>query len=60
MESFLKLYGFCRNIAFVGFTAAAVLISHVVWLGCQAAPPVEVFDRLCWALVALIAGVAML
>jgi hypothetical protein len=59
MEAFLKLYGFCRNIAFVGLAAAALLIAHAVWLLSHAAPAVEILDRLWWALVALIAGVVM-
>jgi hypothetical protein len=60
MESFLKLYGFCRNIAFVGFAAAALLVGHAIWLASHAAPAVELVDRLWWALLALIAGVVML
>jgi hypothetical protein len=60
MESFLKLYGFCRNIALVGLAAAALLIADAVWRLSHAAPAVEILDRLCWALIALIGGVAML
>jgi hypothetical protein len=60
MESFLKLYGFCRNVAFVGLAAAVLLLSHAVWLVYHAAQAAEVLDRLWWALVALLAGGVML
>jgi hypothetical protein len=60
MEGFLKLYGFCRNIAFVGMAAAPLLIAHAVWLLSHAAPAVEILDRLWWAIAVLIVGVVML
>ncbi len=60
MASFLKLYGFCRNIAFVGLIAAVLLTSKAIWLVPQAAPQGEILDRLMWATVALIAGLVML
>src|SRR5690606_3896645 len=60
MESFLRLYSFCRNVAFVGLAVAALLLAHAVWLLSRGAPGSEVLDRLWWVVIALLIGVAML
>jgi hypothetical protein len=59
LEGFLKLYGFCRNIAFVGFAGAALLISQAIWLMCYDWSAVDVLDRFSWGFGALVIGVAM-
>jgi hypothetical protein len=45
LEAFLKLYGFCRNIAFIGFTGAVLLLSQAIWLVCYDRAAVEALDR---------------
>jgi hypothetical protein len=59
LEAFLKLYGFCRNIAFVGFAGAVLIIGQAIWSMCYGPSAVDVLDRLSWALGALVVGVAM-
>jgi len=59
MEAFLKLYGFCRNVAFVslvGACALAVEAIRLLWLGSNSAA----LSRLYWSSGALVIGVAML
>lgn len=56
METFLKLYGFCRNIAFVALAGSIILaMSVVLSVGSGSTSP-----RLTWAAIAFTAGVGML
>jgi hypothetical protein len=52
MDNFLNLYGFCRNIALVGFIDAAVFY----WSYLQPTGPAE---HLLWARFALVIGIGM-
>jgi hypothetical protein len=59
MDAFLKLYGFCRNIAFVGVASAALIGVGAIWQARTSGLNSEIRNHLLWAGVALLAGVAM-
>ncbi|HYU11609.1 MAG TPA: hypothetical protein VEK82_03465 [Stellaceae bacterium] len=59
MDGFLKLYGFCRNIAFVGIVAAVAIIAAMVWGARAGEALADARSHLLWASVSLLAGVAM-
>lgn len=60
MDGFLKLYGFCRNMAFVGLFGALLVAGDAVleWMRSGWAAHVE--QQLRWALIAVLIGVGML
>lgn len=60
MESFLKLYGFCRNIAFVALAGAPVLLAAAGWRWWQQGWSDVVWHDGLIALVVLLAGGGML
>jgi hypothetical protein len=59
MNQFLKLYGFCRNVAFVGFAAAAAIEGEALWRVPAAGFNSDIDHHLLWAGVTLAAGIAM-
>lgn len=59
MTQFLKLYGFCRNIAFVGVTAAIMIATGALWRAANTSFSTDVGSRLLWAALVCVAGVAM-
>jgi hypothetical protein len=59
MGQFLKLYGFCRNIAFVGIAAGVAITVDVLYRAQTTGFVPELRTHLLWAGVALVAGVAM-
>lgn len=52
LDNFLNLYGFCRNVAFVGFTDAAILYGS--YLRTDGSP-----EFLLWAQIAFVIGIGM-
>jgi hypothetical protein len=60
MDGFLKLYGFCRNMAFVGLAGACFIAadSALGWAGLGWSD--DVAQQFRWALVALLIGLGML
>lgn len=60
MDGFLKLYGFCRNIAFVSLAGACfIAIDAVLEWSCKG-PTDHVVQQLNWASIALLVGLGML
>jgi hypothetical protein len=59
MEAFLKLYGFCRNIAFVALFGGVTLLIAALFAAWQGTMTLA-GTRVGWAFVALLIGVAML
>jgi len=59
MDAFLKLYGFCRNMAFVALFGGVTLLIAALGAAWQGARYLAE-TRLGWAVVALLIGVAML
>jgi len=59
MNQFLKLYGFCRNIAFVGIATAGAIVIRTLWHAPGAGFGADARPRLLWAAIALAGGVAM-
>lgn len=57
LEAFLKLYGFCRNIAFVAFLGALALFFSTARTAIVGAPRME--TQFFWAIAALLVGVSM-
>ncbi len=60
MESFLKLYGFCRNIAFVGFAGACGIAAEAALEWARLGWSDHLSQQFRWALLALLAGFGML
>src|SRR5918999_528855 len=60
MESFLKLYGFCRNMAFVGLTGACVIATDAALEWARLGWSDHVGQQFRWALLALLVGLGML
>ena len=60
MESFLKLYGFCRNMAFVGLAGAFGIAASAALEGGRLGWTDHVGQQFRWALLALLVSVGML
>jgi hypothetical protein len=60
MEAFLKLYGFCRNTAFVGLVGACFIAIDAATEWAQSGWSVHVGQQFRWALLSLLIGVGML
>ena len=60
MCAFLKLYGFCRNIAFVGFTGSCfiAIVAAIDWA--RSGWSGHIGQQFRWALLALLVGLGML
>lgn len=60
MESFLKLYGFCRNMAFVGLAGACLIAADAALEWARLGWSDHVDRQFRWALLALLVGLGML
>lgn len=60
MDSFLKLYGFCRNMAFVGLAGACFIAADAVREWDQWGWTDDVTRQFRWALIAALLGLGML
>jgi hypothetical protein len=60
MESFLKLYGFCRNLAFVGLAGACFIAADAALEWARLGWSSHVGQRFRWALLATLIGFGML
>lgn len=60
MDGFLKLCGFCRNMAFVGLAGACFIAANAVFEWAWLAWSDHVAQQLRWALLAMLIGLGML
>lgn len=60
MESFLRLYGFCRNMAFVGFIGAGFVAANAALEWVSVGWSEHVGQQFRWALLAWLIGFGML
>jgi len=60
METYLKLYGFCRNMAFVGLAATAVLVGGWLWNCATGHTDMMAGHPLRWAAATSIIGIGMM
>lgn len=59
MDQFLKLYGFCRNIGFIGVASSVLILVVALWRSRATGWSSELWYQLLWAWLALAAGVIM-
>lgn len=60
MDGFLKLYGFCRNMAFVGLAGACVIAIDTVVAWARQGWTDRIDQQFQWVLLALLIGLGML
>ncbi len=60
MDAFLKLYGFCRNMAFIGLVGACFIAGDAVVEWTRTGWSAHISQQLWWALIALLIGLGML